>query len=160
MRLKAGPGRIDKYQIAHVEKAVVVVHYRIWCGRCVGIVRGDDALRPKGSHVQPDGRRARAAVIKESDRTRRTFIIGFEIRDVEHAGCRSLALISLLGILRDIVPILRVDDESASKRVIVDESSSNGDGALAGLLFGFEFLRLCGVGFVCGCVVFRLREDI
>src|SRR4029077_3703269 len=101
----------------------------------------------------------RATVVEEGDWTWCSFIIGFEIGDVKHAGFRSLALVVLVLILRDVVPILRMDDESAGERVVIDEIPSDGDGAFACLLFWLEFLRLCSFGFARRCLVFRLRVN-
>ena len=62
------------------------------------------------------------------------------------------------AILRDVIPILRMHDESAGVRVVIDHIPSDGDRALARLLLRFElFGGLRRFGFACRCLVFRLR---
>ena len=107
---EAGSGRIHKHEIGHVEQAVVIVDDRIGRGRSVGIVGGDDALRPECSHVKPHGRGTGTAVIEKRDWARRAFVVGLEVGNVEHAGFRAFVLGIGVGILRDVVPALGMHD--------------------------------------------------
>ncbi len=122
------------------------------------IVGGDDAPGTECAHVQPHRGGARAAVVEESYRALRVLAIGFEVRDVKHAGFGGLIFGVLVRIiLRDVVPTFGMDDESAGVRVISDRISADGDGALAGLLLGLKlFRRLHRFGLACERRCFHL----
>ncbi len=139
---EAGAGRVDEDEIAGIEQAEIVVDDRVGRGGRVRIISGDDAPGPECSHVEPHGGRARAAVVEESHRALRVLAVGFEVRDVEHAGFGGLVLGVLVRIiLRDVVPALGMDDESTGKGVVSDRIPTDGDGAFARLLLGLEVFR-------------------
>ena len=149
---EAGSGRVHKDEIAYVEQAEVVIDDGIRRGRSVGIIGGDNTLRPKRTHVKPHAGGAGTSVVEEGERTRRAFGIGFEIGDVEHAGFRGLVLGIGVGILRDIVPALGMDDKRTRKCVVIDDVSAYGNRSFAGLLlwlelFGFWRFRFGGFDF-------------
>ena len=106
------------------------------------IIGGDDAPGTECAHVEPHRGRTRAAVVEKSHRALRVLAIGFEVRDVEHAGFGGLIFGVLVRIiLRDVVPTLGMNDESAGVGVVSDRISAYGDGAFAGLLLGLEVFR-------------------
>src|SRR5688500_7637373 len=68
----AGADRIDEDQVRDVEERVRIVLEGVGRRRRVAIGHEPHALRSPGAQMQPHGRRARAAIEDEADRTRRS----------------------------------------------------------------------------------------
>ncbi len=135
--------RVDEDEVGLVEQAVGVGHEAIRRRRCRLWTRGFDAHRRKRAHVQPDARRARAAVVQERYRPAfRTLAAARGVGDVEHARVRLTFLVA--------------DDQRAGGCRIPDAASVDRHAVLRddGLLVRRRFrLRFClgrtfGVGLV------------
>src|ERR1700760_2765210 len=86
---------IDENQVADIEQAILVAHHLVWSGCFVLGVARHHALRSERAHMQPHRRRARSAVVEESDWTRvrrRTF---FEVGRIKEA-CGSGSIFRLV----------------------------------------------------------------
>ena len=53
---KARSRRIDEHQIGRIEQAVCIVHQLVGSRRRMAVVQCDNALGPKGAHMQPNRR--------------------------------------------------------------------------------------------------------
>ena len=81
----AGVDGVDEHEIAHVDERVLVVLDRIGRGRLESLVRHPYVLRRERSHVQPDCRGARPAVVQERERTYFRLLTIFRVGDEEHS---------------------------------------------------------------------------
>ncbi len=135
--------RVDEDEIGLVEQAVGVRHEMVRRRRRRVRTRGLDAHRRERAHVQPDARRARAAVVQERHWSiRGTLAIADCIGDVKHARVRLAFFVA--------------DDQRAGGGRVGDAATADrhavlgGDGFLLwrGFGFGFRFGRRFGIGFV------------
>jgi hypothetical protein len=130
---ESGARRVDEHQIARIEQAVIVFDESVRRRRRVLIVQRNHAFGPERAHVQPDGRRARAAVVQERQRSMRAVGVALEVRDIEHARGRIFLVLVLAG-----------ENDRACDGLVVDLAPFNADAAL-----GRDFTRL-GRGAVRG----------
>src|SRR6185312_14518748 len=137
---------VDEHEVALVQQAVVVrdhvVRRRPRGGRAVGL----DAHRAERAHVQPQGRRAWAAVVQECHWPRAALatVLVHGVGGVEHTG---------LGLV-----LVIADDQRASGRFVFVAASANGDfvGGASLVLGGRRGGGLGGTGLGRRWRVFRL----
>jgi hypothetical protein len=154
---EAGSDGIDKDEIGFVEQAIGIVDEFEGRRRRGAGVSGDDAARPEGSHVQPDGRRSGAAVVDEGDGTLAHILdVAAGIGNGENAGGRFAFVV--------------LDEGSGSGGLVGDGLGSDldgvvGDGGLffglggrLGVRFGF-FICLLGLLRFLRCEWFGLTEN-
>ena len=118
--------------------------------------RRDDMARAEGAHVQPERRRARAAVINERHGASTSAV--FKVGDVKHrrlgGWISTVALVARSGslvmvrIARDVVPTLGMHHESAGDGLIGNRVSVDRDGAVAGHRLRFERLEFVAFSFL------------
>ena len=92
---EAGAGHVDEHQVAGVEQAVGVVDQLVRGRRRMLVAGSRHMLWPQRTHMEPDRRAARAAVVEERDRTRFRLLALLEIRHIEHP-CRRRSVLGLL----------------------------------------------------------------
>jgi len=93
---EACAGHIDKHQIAGVEQRVGVFHQCVGCRGQVLVAARDHVLGAKRTHVQPDRRAARPAVVEEHYGALFGLSVLLEVCDVKHA-CNGSRVFRLLG---------------------------------------------------------------
>jgi len=154
---ETGAGRVDEDEIGGVEQARRIVDQRIRRGRRMHVGCRDDAPRPKGAHVQPQGRGARAAVVHERHRPRSAAVL--EIGHIEDRGLRrrvlgfprivrGCAALVGLGVARHVVPILGMHYEGSGDGLVGNVLTADVDRAAARRGLGLERLELAALGFV------------
>ena len=75
----AGVRRIDEHEVEVLEPGLGIVRHRVGRRRHRPVLADDDTLRPQRAQMQPDRRRARAAVEDEAHRPRSRVGVGEEI---------------------------------------------------------------------------------
>ena len=88
----AGGDRVDEDEVGDVEQRVVVVDQPVRRRGLEPVVGHLHALRRERPHVQPDRRRAGAAVVEERDRPRLRVLAVLRVGDEEHPR-RDLAVV-------------------------------------------------------------------